>query len=98
MRIQPTVEIYGPPGLRTLIRTVLSLTHTRSAEKYCVHELLTPSDCTTSCAPEVLHSNELPGRDVMCDTDGFWRNLEYERTARAEITVHAGPIEHRGLR
>ncbi|SJX63688.1 related to Ribonuclease Z / related to thiamin pyrophosphokinase 1 [Sporisorium reilianum f. sp. reilianum] len=38
----PRVEIYGPPGLRALIRTTLSLCYSQLSGKYVVHEFVWP--------------------------------------------------------
>lgn len=38
----PRVEIYGPPGLRALIRTTLSLCYSQLSAKYVVHEFVWP--------------------------------------------------------
>jgi len=35
--------------------------------------------------------NELPGRDIICDDDGLWRNVE---TANG-LLIQAAPIIHR---
>lgn len=49
----PSIEIYGPAGLRAFIRHALKATHTRTADYYCVHELLSaaadPPDTVTPC-------------------------------------------------
>ena len=39
----PRVEIYGPPGLRALIRTTLSLCYAQLSGKYVVHEFVWPT-------------------------------------------------------
>ncbi|KAA1467860.1 hypothetical protein DENSPDRAFT_833013 [Dentipellis sp. KUC8613] len=90
------VNIYGPAGLRTMLRIIFTLTHTRTAEAYAVHELLFPGDPVTPCEPpNVRHSSEAPGRDIMCDEDGFWRNIASGHSPRGEVIVQAGPILHR---
>lgn len=57
-----------------------------------MHELLHPGDEPYPCGPKDLHGNELPGRDIYCDDDGFWR--AFEKSDGFEID--AGPIQHRG--
>ncbi|KAI0058152.1 hypothetical protein BV25DRAFT_1891647 [Artomyces pyxidatus] len=92
----PKVNIYGPAGLRAFVRSNLSLTHTRTADGYAVHELLVPTDARTPCEPaEVLHPSERRGRDLLCDQDGFWRDITIVKSQRGEIRVQAGPIIHR---
>ncbi|KAI0942742.1 hypothetical protein AcW1_003294 [Taiwanofungus camphoratus] len=109
----PRIDIYGPSGLRRYLRTLVALTHTRTAERYAVHELLGPDEQPSIFAgtesnvvdiagplEEGRLENEAPGRDVMCDTDGFWRDIVIERTvggrkSEARVTVDAGPIAHR---
>ncbi|THH13954.1 hypothetical protein EW146_g6327 [Bondarzewia mesenterica] len=93
---QQKIDIYGPAGLRALLRTTLSLTSTRTADPYAVHELLLPTDARTPCAPaDVLHSSEVPGLDFVCDADGFWRNITMGQSRRGTVHVQAGPIVHR---
>ncbi|KAI0259442.1 beta-lactamase-like protein [Gloeopeniophorella convolvens] len=92
---RPKIEIYGPAGLRTLIRTTLSLTRTRTAERYIVHELLNPADPRTACDQDLLHGSEEPGQDIVCDQDGFWRNFTEGSSRRGAIIACAGPIIHR---
>jgi len=91
----PRTELYGPAGLRTFLRTTLSLTRTKTADRYAVHELLTPTDARTPCNDEVLHGSEEPGRDVLCDADGYWRNFAEGRSTRGTVYVCAGPLIHR---
>ncbi|KAJ7109134.1 beta-lactamase-like protein [Mycena epipterygia] len=92
----PRVEIYGPAGIRTFVRSILNMTLTRTAEKYVVHELLRAEDAPTPCEPpEVLHSSELVGRDIRCSDDGFWRGFTQGRGALGDVLVDAGPILHR---
>lgn len=93
---QAKVQIYGPAGLRSFIRACLRATHTRTGDKYVVHELLTADDPTTSCDLEDLHSSELVGQDIVCGEDGFWRNIASGAGATNEVVVDAGPIIHRG--
>lgn len=79
----PRIEIYGPAGIRTFVRSILTMTLTRTAEKYVVHELLRADDAPTSCEPEDLHSSELVGKDIWCSDDGFWREFTLGRGSLA---------------
>jgi len=92
--LQPKVEVYGPAGIRTFIRSILKMTLTRTADRYVVHELLSPNDEVTPCTPPgVMHSSESQGRDIWAgEEDGFWRQFVY----RGRVAVDAGPILHRG--
>ncbi|KAG7092228.1 hypothetical protein E1B28_008594 [Marasmius oreades] len=93
----PSVEIYGPAGIRTFVRSILKMTLTCTAENYVVHELLNTGDQPTLCdPPEVLHYNEIPGRDIYCSSeDGFWRDITREKGFLCDVAVDAGPILHR---
>lgn len=102
--VLPKVEIYGPHGIRKFVRTIMTLTHTRSADKYVVHELLSPDETASvssiSTENNPLHGNELPGKDLSCDANGFWRNIASEvctgyGSGRYRMLVDAGPILHR---
>ncbi|KAG8925066.1 hypothetical protein FRC02_009948 [Tulasnella sp. 418] len=85
------IEIYGPSGLRRLLRTTLEITQARLNGKYVVHELLTSSDSPYPCDSHLLHPNENPGRDIFASEDGTWPNFE-----NAEgLKIDAGPILHR---
>jgi ribonuclease Z len=91
----PRVNLYGPAGLRTFLRTTLSLTRIQTADRYAVHELVTPTDPRTPCDNAALHDHEEPGRDVLCDEDGYWRNFAEGRSFRGSVNVCAGPLVHR---
>jgi ribonuclease Z len=72
------------------------MTFSRTADRYAVHELLTPEDIATPCdPPEILHSSENVGEDILCDERGFWR--EFAASVRTDVVVDAGPIKHRGI-
>lgn len=94
---QAPIEIFGPPGLRNLLRTILILTSTASMNdtdvKFRVHELVKPTDPITSCEPDLLHASELPGRDILCDQDGLWTGF-LEKVGVFDVS--AGPVVHRG--
>lgn len=90
------------------------MTFTRSEDTYVVHELLRKDDPITPCnAPldeldptsgsdfkdwDILHCNELPGRDIRPNDEGLWRDIASQFYSRhsAQINIHAGPILHRG--
>ncbi|KAI0247747.1 beta-lactamase-like protein [Lactifluus subvellereus] len=91
----PRINLYGPAGLRAFLRTTLSLTYTKTANRYAVHELLAPTDPRTPCNDEALHTSEEPGRDVLCDKDGFWRSFTEGSSMRGTVYVCAGPLVHR---
>jgi len=87
----PRIELYGPAGLRTFVRSILKMTSTELTERYAVHELLTPSDTRTTCGASEMHVGELPGRDILCDGNNIWNSFESD----ADIQVDAGPLVHR---
>ncbi|KIK63869.1 hypothetical protein GYMLUDRAFT_222288 [Collybiopsis luxurians FD-317 M1] len=92
----PSIEIYGPAGIRNFVRSILNMTFTRMADKYVVHELLAPTDQVTSCDPKVMHSNEVPGQDILCSPeDGSWRSITQQQGVFGPVAVDAGPIAHR---
>jgi ribonuclease Z len=96
--LKPQIELYGPAGLRTFVRSIFTMTLTHTGERYVVHELLTPSDTPTSCNPAVLHPSECPGQNFLCDDDGFWKGVTSGTGYYGEVVVDAGPILHRGER
>jgi len=93
------------------------MTFTRTSDAYVVHELLRTDDPITPCNPpsddpdpnassnhrdwDVLHSSELPGRDILADNQGLWRDIDSEMHSSTPrrttcFSIHAGPILHRG--
>ncbi|KAK7023767.1 ribonuclease Z, partial [Favolaschia claudopus] len=92
----PKIEIYGPAGIRTFVRNIMTMTLTRTADKYVVHELLRPEDNPTPCdPPQVMHTSEVAGRDIRCTDDGFWKEITQGEGLLGDILVDAGPILHR---
>lgn len=91
---QDPIEIFGPLGLRHLIRTVFKLTSSTilKEDKYCVHELIALDDAPTPNNSDVLHHNELPGKDLRPDDQGLWRDMCIADT----FFVSAASIVHRG--
>ncbi|KAG8704617.1 hypothetical protein FRC09_003423 [Ceratobasidium sp. 395] len=85
------LDVFGPHGLRELLRTSLRLTQTALSGKYAVHEFLFPGDAPFPCEQSDLHANEAAGRNLVQSTDGYWSNFE---NASGWI-VSAGPIKHR---
>ncbi|KAJ7898722.1 beta-lactamase-like protein [Mycena leptocephala] len=82
----PRIEIYGPAGIRTFVRSILKMTLTHTADKYVVHELLRLEDAPTPCEPLERHP--------MLD-DGFWRAFTQARGVFGDVVVDAGHILHR---
>ncbi|KNZ71568.1 Zinc phosphodiesterase ELAC protein 1 [Termitomyces sp. J132] len=101
----PKIQIYGPSGLRNFVRQIMKMTLTKTAEFYVVHELLTKTDQITPCLPhdaidglhlpDVMHYNEIAGRDIVCTEDGLWQEFMTSNGIYGEICVDAGPILHR---
>jgi len=87
------IELYGPMGLRKLIRTTLNITGATLAGRFSVHEFLSPQTPVASCsmsAPD-KHPNEGDGRDIQCDDDGTWKSFQ----RASGITISAAPLLHR---
>ncbi|KAJ4501658.1 hypothetical protein C8R41DRAFT_805365 [Lentinula lateritia] len=95
-KTHPAIEIYGPAGIRTFIRSILKMTFTRMSDNYVVHELLASADQATSCDPKVMHPNEVAGEDIFCSAgDGLWREVAQGKGIFGPVVVDAGPIIHR---
>ncbi|KAI0631875.1 beta-lactamase-like protein [Trametes polyzona] len=103
----PRVEIFGPRGVRRMLRSLWHLTHTHSEHPYAVHELLFPGEAPSVPADvqegsdadevDVRRESECVGRDIWCDAQGFWRGVVDISPSRHRwgMLVDAGPIEHR---
>ncbi|KAH7330566.1 beta-lactamase-like protein [Rhizoctonia solani] len=85
------LDIYGPQGLRELLRTILRITQTSLSGKYAVHELLSGDDDPYPCEPTIIHSNEIKGTEFRPASDGYWKEI----TKDGDWVVSAGPIKHR---
>lgn len=97
--VQAGLHIYGPAGLRELVRTNLTLTSVALSGAYAIHELLHEGTRqSVGCAEEDLHPNEAVGLDIPVDEDGVWRQVLAEGNGKngKGWAVRAGPIEHRG--
>lgn len=91
----PRIEIFGPAGIRTFIRSILSMTFTKTADKYVCHELLLPQDPVTPCSHDVLHVSEAAGQDIYTTEDGFWRSFTSGEGVYGQVIVDAAPVAHR---
>ncbi|CAE6526807.1 unnamed protein product [Rhizoctonia solani] len=85
------LDIYGPHGLRELLRTTLRITQTSLSGKFAVHELLSGDDIPYPCGSGAMHYNETEGEDFRPSSDGYWREIVKD----GDWTVNAGPIKHR---
>ncbi|WVF72824.1 hypothetical protein IAT40_007642 [Kwoniella sp. CBS 6097] len=93
-----TFNIYGPVGVRKLIRTTLELTSVNLSGVYAVHELMSKDEKpSVGCGVEEIHANEGVGMDLIADDDGVWRDILVEGNGRSGKGwgVSAGPIHHR---
>lgn len=86
------LDIFGPHGLRELLRTILKITQSNLAGKYAVHELLSADDTPYPCVQAEMHPNETAGRNLRPTNDRFWMAIESD----GGWIVNAGPIKHRG--
>ncbi|KAI0716034.1 beta-lactamase-like protein [Cerioporus squamosus] len=88
--LPPRVEIFGPRGIRRMLRMLWHMTHTHSEHPYVVHELLFPGEQPSVAAdvqPEgdgqeavmdeidIRRESECVGQDIRCDEQGFWRGI-----------------------
>lgn len=56
---KPRVEIFGPSGIRALIRTTLTLCYTNLTGFYSVHELLWPNQSAYSNSPIIAEDQQI---------------------------------------
>ena len=89
------VEVYGPPGLRKLLRDILHASVVNFNFRYVVHELHEGYS-----EEEEIRSNnnrfsfEMYGRNISADADGLWYNLPSMNTDVDYVSVHAAPLRH----
>lgn len=87
---QVPVDIYGPTPIRSWLRTTLKSTYSNLGRPYRVHELLNKDDPVD--LNENLHNNELPGENIMIESNAF--TLPLFASAEKGYSVQAAPIAH----
>ncbi|QRV76980.1 beta-lactamase superfamily protein [Ceratobasidium sp. AG-Ba] len=94
------LDIFGPRGLRELLRMSLKLTETVLVGKYAVHEFLFPKDGPCIHGQSDPHPNEVTGKDLVQSTDGFWTDFETHtgwaeppRAAPFDSGAHFEPLD-----
>jgi ribonuclease Z len=95
------VEIYGPEGIRNLVRATIQLTYSRVVAPFCVHELKSIPflhENFRNYAPElpIVYTSLYPqyneregGRDIYPDENGVYHVLE-----NTDFVVKAAPLQH----
>ena len=109
---RPRTEIYGPRGVRRMLRMLWHITHSRSEFAYAAHELLFDGELPSVAADvqegqegvdeaDVRSESECVGQDIWCDEQGFWKGIVDVTAKQAHglwgAVVDAGPIQHRGM-
>ena len=109
---RPRVEVYGPRGVRRMLRMLWHITHSRSEFAYAAHELLFDGELPSVAADvqegqegvdeaDVRSESECVGQDIWCDEQGFWKGIVDVTAKQAHglwgAVVDAGPIQHRGM-
>eukprot|EP00250_Pteridium_aquilinum_P027012 c34008_g1_i1 orf=85-1278(+) len=86
------INIYGPEGLRTWLRTTLSSCHGRIPSKYTVHELKIgkrPGKKLKQAKEVDMHRDEFFGQDIFSSSDSLWHLVEDQK-----YIVKAGLLQH----
>lgn len=99
LKKQPTFHLYGPSGLRNLVRTILNITKANISGAFAIHELLQDGEGPSAgCREDEIHPNEAVGMDMRADEDGVWKMVLQEGNGKSGKgwKVSAGPIHHRG--
>ncbi|GAA97245.1 uncharacterized protein L969DRAFT_91907 [Mixia osmundae IAM 14324] len=81
------IDVYGPKGIRELIRTTLRISYSTLAKRYRVHELLFAEEQPYTNSD--MHSSEDEGTDVHRAPDGTWPVCHTD-----DFVVKAAPIAH----
>ncbi|AAW43585.1 conserved hypothetical protein [Cryptococcus deneoformans JEC21] len=98
LKKQPTFHLYGPSGLRNLVRTILNITKANISGAFAIHELLQDGEGPSAgCREDEIHPNEAVGMDMRADEDGVWKMVLQEGNGKSGKgwKVSAGPIHHR---
>ncbi|WWC90691.1 uncharacterized protein L201_005628 [Kwoniella dendrophila CBS 6074] len=95
-----TFHIYGPAGIRKMVRTILKITSINLAGVFAVHEILEQGEeSSVHCEEEDLHANEAVGIDFIANDNGVWENILEQGNSTGKgskgWSVKAGPIHHR---
>lgn len=80
------LDVYGPCGLKELLRTTFRLTYTMLTSSFRVHELLLEGDQINADPPFI---REEGSRDIRC-SQGAWKAISTDD----HFTVTAVPITH----
>jgi len=95
------IEIYGPEGIRDMVRATIQLTYSRVVAPFRVHELKgvpylhgkcvkwRPPDAVVRTRPDAAYGEQPGGRDIMPDANGH-----YHLFTDGDLTVQAAPMQH----
>ena len=96
--LPPRVEIFGPRGIRRMLRMLWHMTHTRSQFPYVVHELLFPGEQPSVPADVPEHGADEADvrREETASASGgtfgatIWAIGEASSTSRRRADITAG--------
>jgi len=97
---KPPVEIVGPPGLRRLVRSMLSAGATHLRYLYKVHELHPSSSSVNAEIAQqklegnVRHPQEILGKNILPGPDGVWNHIPFSNKDVDTFAVHAVGLRH----
>jgi ribonuclease Z len=95
------IEIYGPEGIRDMVRATIQLTYSRVVAPFRVHELKgvpylhgkcvkwRPPDAVVRTRPDAAYGEQPGGRDILPDANGHYMLL-----TDGDLTVQAAPMQH----
>lgn len=92
------IDIYGPPGIRDLVRAVVQLSYSKVAAPHRIHELKEVPYLHSGSAPRApqlrtrfdpMYGEREGGRDIFPDADGH-----YHLFSDKGVTVKAAPMVH----
>jgi len=86
-----TVAIYGPPGVRAMVRVALNAVPQTFNVRVAIHEMLTPDLHKTHIeVDESPHDTEVDARDMLCDASFTWTVFK-----DSSVEVKAAPLRHK---
>lgn len=83
------IDLYGPIGLKTFVRTSLGLSKSNLGYEYCVHEIVEENYDQEDNGNNKLHPNEIPGELITCNANKYW---EVCKSKHFSVTAHQ--LEH----